>query len=509
MQDDFQSMYKQAAECYNAGQWQGAVFWSERCLSIESDNAEALHLRGIAALALDDPKDAQRWVLKAIERSPNPVFLNSLSVIQTHLGAFARAAESARTALDIATQGHPDIDKSVLLYNLGRALQLDLRFAEAAAVYREVIDLSPRHFQAHSNLGASLKSLGHLDAAVEQLHRALSIQPANPEAQGNLGHALLTLGRYRDAWPHFEHRWSTFQDESGNRNVNPPNLPMPQWKGESTRADRDRLLILHEQGLGDTLHFCRYIPMAMERFSQVGFAGPEPLRRLLSRAFGSTSSKFVYLDATRVDLRQWDMYSPLLSLPMAFDTDADSIPAAIPYLHAEPRAAQRWSKRLAGLHDPARPRIGLAWAGGGLVPEVDARRSMPVETIDALIAWPHALWISVQKPANDEKRLQRRQRVHIVDWMNEMNDFADTAALVASLDLVICVDTSIAHLAGAMGKRVWLLNRYQGCWRWMRDREDTPWYPNMRIFNQKERGDWNEVLARVVVELERGAWRSS
>jgi len=211
MQDDFQSMYEQAAECYNAGQWQGAVFWSERCLSIESDNAEALHLRGIAALALDDPKDAQRWVLKAIERSPNPVFFNSLSVIQTHLGAFARAAESARTALDIAAQGRPDIDKSVLLYNLGRALQLDLRFAEAAAVYREVIDLSPRHFQAHSNLGASLKSLGHLDAAVEQLHRALSIQPANPEAQGNLGHALLTLGRYRDAWPHFEHRGPRFR----------------------------------------------------------------------------------------------------------------------------------------------------------------------------------------------------------------------------------------------------------------------------------------------------------
>jgi ADP-heptose:LPS heptosyltransferase len=109
---------------------------------------------------------------------------------------------------------------------------------------------------------------------------------------------------------------------------------------------------------------------------------------------------------------------------------------------------------------------------------------------------------------NDEKRLQRRQRAHIVDWMNEIDDFADTAALVASLDLVICVDTSIAHLAGAMGKRVWLLNRHQGCWRWMRDREDTLWYPNMRIFNQKTCGDWDEVLARVLAELERDAWRS-
>jgi len=508
MKDDPQSFYQQAAGCYNTGDLKEALLWIERCLGIESENADVLHLRGTIALALGDAKDAQHWVAKAVERSRNPVFLNTLSVIQVCTGEFARAAESARTALAIAAQGHPDVDRSVLLYNLGRALHMELRFEEAAALYRKVIDLNPGHFQAHCNLGAALKSLGHLDAAVEQLRRALSIQPANLVAHGNLGHALLTLGRYREAWPHFEHRWATSTDENGNANMEPPNLPLPQWKGESTRANRDRLLILREQGLGDMLQFCRYIPMAMERFSQVGFVGPEPLRRLLSRAFGSKSSKFVYLDETRVDLRQWDMYSSLLSLPLAFDTEVDTIPVAIPYLHAEPHAAQRWSKRLAGLQNPALPRIGLAWAGSKGMPVIDARRSMPVEKIDALISWPHARWISLQKPASDAKTLQPRQRAHIVDWMNEMDDFADTAALVASLDLVICVDTSIAHLAGALGKRVWLLNRHLGCWRWIHDREDTPWYPTMRIFNQKESGNWDEALARVLAALEQGAWRS-
>ncbi|SAK48046.1 TPR repeat-containing protein [Caballeronia temeraria] len=506
MQEDLQSLYESAVKSYAAGQGQAALHWCERCLSIDPENAEILHLRGAIALALDDVPDAERWVAQAARRSPNPAFLNTLSVIQTRAGAYGRASESARAALESAAQWQPGVDKIVLLYNYGRALQMDAQPERAAAAYRELLELDPAHDQALNNLGAVLASLGEFDAAIEHLDRALQIQPGNLKAHANLGFALLTLGRYKEAWPYFEHRWLLGRTSEGKSMEGGPNLSIPQWKGEAVRADRDRLLILHEQGLGDTLHFCRYIPMAAERFSQIAFMGPKSLRRLLTQSFG-TLQNFVYLEADEVHLTQWDKYVSLLSLPLAFGTDMDTIPASIPYLQADAHAAHRWSERLARLSDAAWPRIGLVWAGSSVIPEIDAQRSMPTEKIDKLIAWPHACWISLQKPVNDAKCLQSRQRARIVDWMSEIDDFADTAALVASLDLVICVDTSVAHLAGALGKPVWLLNRHEGCWRWMRHREDTHWYPDMRIFNQDESGDWDAVLESVLAELERGAWR--
>ncbi|WP_321797895.1 tetratricopeptide repeat protein [Caballeronia sp. J97] len=506
MQEALHSAYGQAVHAYNNGQWQTAVHWIERCLSFDSENADLLHFRGLCALALDDAAEGERWILKAIERSASPVFYNSLSVAQTRLRAFADAADSARAGLKSAAQWRPEVDRTVLLYNLGRALQLDGRLEEAAAAYREVLELDPDHAGAQNNLGAILNTLGEFDAGIAHFRRALDLAPGNLEAHSNLGHALLAAGRYRDAWPHFEHRWSTFQDETGRPETAAPNLPIPQWKGDPVRPDRDRLLILNEQGLGDSLQFSRYIPMAMKRFAKVGFAGPEPLRRLFTDSF-ARSGDFLYLDARHIDLKQWDMFCPLMSMPLAFDTDVDSVPASIPYLHARAHAVRRWSARLVELGDGALPRIGLAWAGGRFRPDVDARRSIGTEQIDTLISWPHARWISLQKPVNDAKKLLPRQRMHVVDWMDEIEDFADTAALVSSLDLVICVDTSVAHLAGALDKPVWMLNRHRGCWRWMRGREDTPWYPNMRIFNQTERDNWDEVLERVLAELELAGWR--
>ncbi|SAK44739.1 TPR repeat-containing protein [Caballeronia hypogeia] len=500
-------MYAQAADAYNSGHTQTALHWIERCLRVAPDHADVLHLRGVLALALGDAGDAERWLIKAVERSTNPAFHNTLSVVQTKLRAFDRAAATASSGLEHAQRWQPKVDQTVLLYNLGRALQLGSRFEEAAAAYRQLLALDPGHAHAHNNLGGVLNKLGAFDDALSHFSHATTLQPGNLEARSNLGHALLAAGRYREAWPHFEHRWSNFQDETGRPEGAPPDLPIPQWKGEPVRAERDRLLILNEQGLGDSLQFARYIPLTLARFAKVGFAGPGSLRELFVESFGRGSTEFEYLDAGRIDLRDWDVHSPLMSLPMAFDTSIDTVPADMPYLRADPRAAHRWSTRLAKLGDAALPRIGIAWAGGRFRPEVDALRSMPVELMDALVSWPQAHWISLQKPVDEAKSLLPRQRAHVIDWMDEVTDFADTAALVASLDLVICVDTSVAHLAGAMGKQVWLLNRYHGCWRWMRDREDTPWYPRMRLFNQNEPGNWNEVLGRVRAVLEGGAWR--
>jgi tetratricopeptide (TPR) repeat protein len=503
MNADLPALYSRAVTAYQAGRFSEAMQLADECLSRDASHADVLHLRGLVALALDDLPGAERWLTLAVERAPGAGFFNSLSVAQSRMKAFDRAAQSARAGLAIARRDGSPHDVSIVLFNLGRTLQLDNRLEEARDAYREVLSIDPSHGGAHNNLGGVLNRLGFLDDAIAHFQRAIELQDGNLEAHSNLGHALLAAGRYRQAWPHFEHRWATFQDEAGRPEAQPPRLPIPQWCGERVENGGKRLLILNEQGLGDSLQFCRYIPMALERFAHVSFAGPRPLRRLFEQSFGARWPHFEFLEPAEVgDVRRWDRYAPLMSLPMAFDTEVDRVPGPIPYLYADCDEAAGWRARLDASGDPGAPRIGLAWAGGRFRPDVDARRSMRPEQIDALIAWPHARWVSVQKPESDAKRLLPRQRAQIVDWMDEVTDFADTAALVVALDLVICVDTSVAHLAAALGKPVWMLNRHLGCWRWMRGRDDTPWYPNMRIFNQAEAGNWEPVLKRVLIELE-------
>nr|WP_241023676.1 tetratricopeptide repeat protein [Paraburkholderia sp. Ac-20340] len=389
-----------------------------------------------------------------------------------------------------------------LLYNLGVALQADDQLQQAADVYRLAISVDATHSEARNNLSACLNALGNLDEAIAVLREAIELDPHNHAARSNLGHSLLAAGNFTEGWRYCEDRWAAYQIANGPVAIKPADLPIPRWLGEAFKGKK-RLLVLSEQGLGDMLQFCRYLPMTLARFSHVSFVCPRPLRRLLNDSLSADNPNLELLDETPTNLQHWDYYAPMLSLPLAFNTQRDTIPATVPYLHAHPQLAHQWATRMRAQHSNGRPCIGLVWAGGHSGTVLDRRRSLDAAAIAPLLNWPHAQWLSLQKPESAQKQLPHARFPQVIDWMDEVDDFADTAALIAGLDLVISVDTSVAHLAAAMGKRVWLLNRYAGCWRWLRNREDSPWYPGMRIFTQRTRGDWTDVLARVLEALQR------
>jgi tetratricopeptide (TPR) repeat protein len=496
-----QSNYEHAARAHAAGELQTAATFAEKAVAANPRNADALHLRGLIALSAGDLAQAQIWLARAVQALAHPVLFNSLCVAQTRLRAYADAAATARSGLAVARERFPEFDVAVLWYNLGVALQMDANLDAAAQSYREVLARNPLHSACHNNLGTVTKDLGELPTAIEHFERAVALEPRNREAQSNLGHALLAAGRYEAAWPYFEQRWASFQSRDLTTGQSAPVLPIARWESGELPGER-RLLVLHEQGFGDALQFCRYLPMVLSRATRVGYACPAPLRRLFEQSLCARWPNLELIDDTAVDLSEWDGYCSLMSLPMLLGTRLDTIPAALPYLYADPQASQAWAGRLAALGNDAKPRIGIVWAGGNTGFAADALRSLAPEKIATLVSWTGAHWISLQKADAAAKQLPQALREQVVDWMDEVGDFADTAALISSLDLVVAVDTSVAHVAAALGKRVWLLNRFAGCWRWLRDREDSPWYPGMRLFNQTERGNWDGLLARVRAELE-------
>lgn len=498
-----QSHLESAHRAYNAGQLQLALALAGEVIAASPRNSDALHLRGLIALALDAPDEAQAWMTRAVQILPHPVYCNSLCVAQTRIRAYQAAASSARLGLRRARESFPSFDTTLLWYNLGVAMQLGDDPAAAAESYRKVLARLPNHSAAHNNLGTVTKDLGDLTTAIAHFDRAIALDPNNLEARSNLGHALLAVGRYEEAWPHFEQRWASFQSGDQKSTSGALVLPITHWRGETLPGER-RLLVLHEQGLGDALQFCRYLPLALARCTRIGYVCPKPLRQLFEQSFRRRWPELVLLDEVPADLSGWDGYCSLLSLPMLLGTRLDNIPAALPYLYADPQRAKFWAGRLAELGNETLPKIGLVWAGGHTGTLADARRSIAPGNFATLVSSGGAHWISLQKAEDPAKQLPPAYRTQVVDWMDEIGDFADTAALISGLDLVISVDTSVAHLAAAMGKRVWLLNRFAGCWRWLRNRDDSPWYPGLRLFSQRERGSWEEVLTRVRDELESG-----
>ena len=333
---------------------------------------------------------------------------------------------------------------------------------------------------------AAGQALCQLEWAAASCRRAIAVNPADANAHYNLSTVLLSRGQLRQGFREHEWRWE-FPVMKQARQF----LGAPQWDG--TPGDGGTLLVFPEQGLGDTLQFCRFAPMAAARGWRVVLAVQQPLLRLLTGMAGV--QRVVPWPA---DIGVYDRHCPMLSLPTALGTDLDSIPAA-PYLRADPAMADAWRRRLTAEHGTA-PRIGVVWAAAARplpeLQEVDRRRSLPPDLLAPLFPIPGLRFFSLQKgvpPAPPQFPL--------IDHMADMDDFADTAALVDALDLVISVDTSMVHLAGGMGKPVWMLDRFSPCWRWLEGRDDSPWYPRMRIFRQTAPGDWPAVIRRVADAL--------
>ncbi|MDB5601268.1 MAG: repeat-containing protein [Xanthobacteraceae bacterium] len=406
------------------------------------------------------------------------------------------------------------------LYNRGNALLELGRPAEALASYDRALVLQPALAEALANRGNALRSLGHFGEALASYEAALALRPDDAEILNNRGSALFNLGRDREAvsafeaalarapqfaqarynmalallrqgdfaagWPAYEARWDSPFFVPQRRGFD-----VPLWLGQEPVAGRT--LLLHaEQGFGDTIQFIRYLPQVAALGAQVLVEVPAELIDLVSGLIG---------DATVIPrgsaLPAFDLHCPLMSLPLAFGTRLDTIPVPIPYLAAPPARAESWRERVRSV--PGR-RVGLVWAGRR-THDNDAQRSLTLPALDPLLAVKDRSFVSLQKELNVADAAALAERPHIVPLGSDLASFADTAAAIAALDLVVTVDTSVAHLAGAMGKPVWILLPFAPDYRWLTDCIDSPWYPSARLFRQTKPGDWASVIATVAAEL--------
>ena len=458
------------------GRYDAAVACYRTALDLRPGYPEAHSNLGVALTELGRLDEAAACHRRAIALRPDyPEAHNNLGSALQKLARPDEAIASYRRAIALRP-GYPEAHS-----NLGLALAHQGRLDEAIACHRRALDLRAAYPEAHNNLGNALTEQGRLEEAVACHRRAIALRPDYPEAHFNLALAMLTMGDLAAGWVEHEWRWKTPEMRRHHRT-----FPQPQWRGEA--AAGQTLLIHAEQGFGDTLQFCRYAAMAAARGLRVITEVPKPLVRLLHSLAGI--DRVVERGEALPD---FDLHCPMLSLPLAFATTLASIPGAVPYLHAEPALVAAWRTRLAAL-DRAR-RIGLAWAGSSTM-VADRRRSLAPERLAPLFDVPGVHFFGLQKDGPAAPA-----HVPLTDFMAEMNDFADTASLIANLDLVISVDTAVAHLAAAMGKPVWLLDRFAPDWRWLLGRRDSPWYPTLRIYRQPRPGDWDAVIAEIVRDL--------
>ncbi|HEX4320750.1 MAG TPA: tetratricopeptide repeat protein [Acidobacteriaceae bacterium] len=368
------------------------------------------------------------------------------------------------------------------------------------------------HKTAASNRGNALLRLGRCEEALAAHQAAVDRDPHHPGARYNLALTQLRLGNFAHGWPNYEIRWS-FREV----HPHPRRLPQPRWQGEPLPAN-SRLFLYAEQGLGDTIQFCRYLTLVAQRLTNTNLILEiqPPLTRLLTTLAADIQSTHPGL--TIEILSQGDPlpslthHCPLMSLPAVFQTTLDTVPAQIPYLRADPVLIETRTKELRGAPSLPRslwqgwdqqisiPKIGIAWAGNPRY-RADHERSTSLDAFRPLLAIPNIHWISLQKGDAAMQISVLPAHLRPEDGSSRDPDFAATAALVANLDLVITTDTAIAHLAGALGKPLWLLLPWQSDWRWMQDRLTTPWYPHARLFRQSSPGNWPELIQRVAREL--------
>jgi len=392
---------------------------------------------------------------------------------------------------------NPNVPQAQL--NLANAQAKLRRREDALASYDRAITLDPGHADAHCNRGSLLSDLGRHEEALASLDRALAIDPEHALAHFTRAFVCLVRGDLLTGFREFEWRWRCAQCVTSREKRD---FAQPQWFGAES-LDGKTILVHCEQGLGDTIQFCRYVQPLAALGARVVFEVPPALRGLLASLDGV--SHWVLRGEP---LPRFDTHCPLLSLPLAFATTLATVPCATPYLRANPERARYWQQKLGAR---SRPRVGLVWSGGFRPdqPElwaVNRRRNIPLAMLAAL-KHPDIEFHSLQKGQPAEGELNDLladgwDGPTLVNHSAELTDFADTAALIEQLDLVISVDTSTAHLAGALGKPVWLLNRFDGCWRWLCDRDDSPWYPTLKVYRQTQRGGWDDVIRRVRVDLE-------
>ncbi len=492
---DIGTHLRKAASLIQQGQLEPAWVVVHEVLNADPRNAAAVQMRGLIYAQLGHMNEAVADFRQAVALTPNdPVAHNNLGNALRPLGQWEASLRACERALALAPD-YPDaqLSHANALLDLGRP-------AEAVTGYDRLLQRSPRDARALSNRGLALRSLNRAGDAVESFERALAIDPDNHDIRANAGQAYLASGELQRGFALFESRW---RNPTMAAYLQSRGFDRPFWQGEEPL--QGRTLLLHsEQGYGDIFQFCRYAALAAERGARVVIEVQQPAVALM-RTLKGVDEVIEYGQP----LPAFDLHCPVMSLPHAFGATLETIPADVPYLSADPAKVARWNDRLG---PKARPRVGLVWSSGVRPdqPELAAsngRRNLPFDKLRTLKRLP-VDFVSLQKGQPAEPEFAAFDQglwdgPPILDVAAELRDWADTAALIQTLDLVVTVDTSTAHLAGAMGRPVWVMNRFDPCWRWLETRADSPWYPTMRLFRQPSMGDWDGVLAEVRGELEK------
>jgi tetratricopeptide (TPR) repeat protein len=479
------------------GRMPDAISGLRRAVDLNPNDPE-LHYRLGHALYQEGPSDECIAALeRAVQLRPAyPDALDSLGVALSQRGRLEEALAASRKAMALCP------DSAIFENNLGTVLQKCELPEEAVGHYRRALELSKDYPEAQNNIGSALWDSGQLEEGRKELARALELQPDYAAIKANLGMMMLTLGDFENGWPTYEARAKIVP-------VSLDNHPSPIWDGAPLEGRT--IVIQAEQGFGDTIHFARYLQMVADGGGKVVLHCQPELKRLMSCVQGVDR-----VVGPGEVFPPFHMRSRLMSLPGIFKSNLETIPSKVPYVLPSATDAAHWHERILSLEveacesiasslAPASAlfaplKVGLAWAGSAEHPH-DKLRSVALAELAGLGEVSGVQFFSLQKGAPAKQLEDASQGMRIIDWTAELQDFADTAALIQNLDLVISIDSAVAHLAGALGIRTWTLIQFVPDWRWLIDRTDSPWYPTMKLYRQRARCGWSQPIAQVKDDL--------
>jgi Flp pilus assembly protein TadD len=471
-----------ASAAHAAGRLTEAQIFYQQVLAEDPNHPAALQMLGVIALASGRNDDAIDLIRRAIQIKPDS------AEAYNNLGSALRA----KGKLDEATQSyfHAIQLKPTLASarnNLGVALAAQYQYDQAIDSYHRAIAINPEFAQAHHNLGNALGAIGKFDEAADSFRKVIALKPDNADAHLNLAMTLLMKGDFLPAWPEYEWRWKVATS------AKKPQFSQPQWTGEPLEGKT--ILIHTEQGFGDAIQFIRFIPMLAERGPRIILQCQENFQRLFEKV-----SNIELIVLVGQQLPNFDFHCPLLSLPGIFGATLQTIPATVPYLKADEKLSAEWRERIP--FSPGRKRVGIAWTGRALFAnEPHRNRSIPPIQLAPLADLKDVDFYSLQAGKFDPQSLP--PGLQVADLSGEIHDFADTAVAIENLDLIVSIDSAVAHLAGALAKPTWVLLPRLPDWRWMLGRSDSPWYPTMQLFRQETPGQWKWAIDQVVDQLKR------
>ncbi len=476
--NDVLSLYAAARSAAQLGRDAQAAECLQRLTQLQPNNAAAWADFGIVLTRLNQLPPSVEALQRSIAIEPTGHALTGLSDALRQLNRVDEALDPARRGAEL----QPEVAWAQIAY--GNVLQVLARFDEAVDHYRKALAIEPGHFDAINNLGLTLLKMGRPHEALKTWDEAVRTYPDNANLRANRSLGILTLGDLARGFSEYESRFDSLAFRST------PQPTQPRWRGEDVRGKT--ILLSSEQGLGDTIHFARYVPRIAETGARVVIACPPEIRDLLLTVKGVAEVR------TRGDADpQFDYWVPMASLPFHFKTTLENVPADVPYVHVEPVRVESWRNRLAG-EDIFN--VGIVWAGSPLH-QNDRSRSCHLEQFFPLARIDGVRLFPLQKGPAAQAVAGAPANLNLTSLGDELNDFSDTAAVLGALDLLIAVDTSVVHLAGALGRPVWTLLAHGPDWRWMMEREDSPWYPTMRLFRQPKPHDWASVFEQLEREL--------